>query len=725
MAEPFTWIFRVFFQPISFREFSDNQTYHQRLIASLRLIIPEFLVILISVVPVLVVTLLSGSNIHLVSLIVSLGGGIVLGIVLGIGEGIVFGGTFIICYLIGNWRIPLWPVSAFSIWQVGLRSVEQPDKTLTLLKTSALHWDERIFLPTPGLPSILRRMAANCLREEVLEELIWIIAERPPQAKLARQMLLEILVNELSQRTTFRDIAGAARQIEQVLPEDKSVLPKGSEQAIRLVRDIALDTRSYRNQRGSQARRESLELVEEKLKRMQTSGAISKDYLSQALAGVAGKWLKAVAVERERLREEATETGSLSNPYIPATPLELRRPSSADNLFVGRGDVSRFIEQQLARPDQRTALLLQGQRRMGKTSALKQLPNLLNSRYLPVYFDAQNPAMRGNINGLMAAIADEIYAVMSRHVYRLPRLETAHWNENPRPSASRSADPRGSGEVFAIFDRWLKKAEAVLEKEDRILLLTFDEYEVFDKSFTEGKLDQELLNYFRSLIQHRPRVALLFSGVRHFSENKHDWSHYMVNVKTQVISFLSAEEARLLITQPLPDFPGQEVYADSAVIEEIIQVTGCQPFYVQAVCSALIDQLNSQNRTRADVSDIEIAIDSTLDSFRDYFTDAWRMLSPSEQKLLAGLVEIITSTLLVSDKELGPNIATSKEIITRAGVTEHEGEVALSRLIRREMIRAVDSGKNIGYLFTSKVQTKWAVRGKRGAYERPSEDYEL
>ena len=100
----------------------------------------------------------------------------------------------------------------------------------------------------------------------------------------------------------------------------------------------------------------------------------------------------------------------------------------------------------------------------------------------------------------------------------------------------------------------------MLEKENRTLLLLFDEFEKLEEAEREKYLNLNLLlDWFRSVIQNRPRLALLFSGVRSFSEMGTNWAGYFVNVQTLRVSFLRPAEARRLITQPTPTFPGKQI----------------------------------------------------------------------------------------------------------------------------------------------------------------------
>jgi hypothetical protein len=824
IAEPSTWVFRAFFQPISFYKFSNAQKSKELLTYNLRSIFPNTLISLVAVFIGLTLTNIFGFSFDFVSSLEGISVGIILGITFGISVGIgigigvgvgigvgignifgiipnfvvgiafgiaicvglgiilgiifgivvssvfgigggiiggimgtfgsgiicniifgVIGGiamgiglgiSFIIFYTLGFFRIPLWPISAGSVWRAAYKSKQQPENSLVLLQKSALHWDEIIYLPLPGLMILFRQAAAHDL-EETRQELFWVIAERPHKAAEARQVLLEIVAMEMQQRTTLRDIASASDRLSQLLPETDSALKESLEKTLRRLREVSSEARRYLNATKRRERQDSLDQIKTNLQTMQTSGGLSRDKLSQLLAGVANGWLTVVATEHSKFEAESdTQAEPLFNPYAPLRPID--KPMQSDEyLFVGRQDVRDFVEQYLATNgsnggsdnQNRATLLLVGQRRMGKTTVLKQLPNLLGGRYLCVYLDGQNPAVSGGLLQFLLALVEEISVVMGRGGLRLPAFQLkAAWQtllknaaSTDNPAEGLEITPSQAALHISQFDQWLKKVEEILTREERLLLLTFDEYEKLDEKFATGQLDLQLLDYFRNLIQHRPQLALLFSGIREFKELRQDWPYYMVNVRTKVISFLKPEEARLLITRPKPEFPGQEVYAEQAVVEEIIRQTGCHPFYVQALCSALVDHLNSQQGSQAQLSDIEPALEITFSEQCNPFIGMWRILSLEEQQLLAGLVsrqQPLADTTAISS-------ISEAELLTAVTTTTatSNAQVALARLLRRELLRK--DTLSAGYQFTSPMQAAWAKRGSLGEYNPQDQTYEL
>lgn len=74
---------------------------------------------------------------------------------------------------------------------------------------------------------------------------------------------------------------------------------------------------------------------------------------------------------------------SKHNPYIAGAPI------TEVSMFFGREDVFSWIERSLTGKYSDHILIIHGQRRVGKTSVLKQLPNRLPDTYLPLFIDLQ------------------------------------------------------------------------------------------------------------------------------------------------------------------------------------------------------------------------------------------------------------------------------------------------------------------------------------------------
>lgn len=80
---------------------------------------------------------------------------------------------------------------------------------------------------------------------------------------------------------------------------------------------------------------------------------------------------------------------------MPSNPYRAGNPVGGSPAFVGRTDVLRAVQRVLGNPHE-NAIVLYGQRRIGKTSVLLELVQRLaaSDAYRPVYFDLQDKAAR-------------------------------------------------------------------------------------------------------------------------------------------------------------------------------------------------------------------------------------------------------------------------------------------------------------------------------------------
>src|SRR5829696_2199932 len=109
----------------------------------------------------------------------------------------------------------------------------------------------------------------------------------------------------------------------------------------------------------------------------------------------------------------------LLNPYIAGNPL--KDPAA----FFGRDDIVRDVTQMLNHPDEK-AIVLFGQRRIGKTTILLQIDQRLTQEgnFTPVYFDLQDRAS--------STLPEVLYKLAQSVAYRLkmPSPSVDSFDEN-------------------------------------------------------------------------------------------------------------------------------------------------------------------------------------------------------------------------------------------------------------------------------------------------------
>lgn len=600
----------------------------------------------------------------------------------GIEVGVVASLAGIISYLFGYYRLLLYPVSGFSAFKMYRSTLKHSARVFTYLHRSSLYWDECVFLPLPGLKRTLL-IATEQDIQRTLEEIVFIVTERPQQMLAARAVSLEIALCDLEMRVTLAEIAGASQSLAEILPSETGLVDPQWVTPLARLSDASRDAAHCCSPIGRQERCNALKEMITNLRKVHPKVAFKDQKMNSRLIKVVGVWLEIAQREQKKLEHAPQELGRIDNPYKPGRVLPL-----SDTLFVGRRDLAQQLEEALSKGDQRHTFLLNGERRMGKSSTLTQLPNLLGSRNLPVFYDLQQPGVSSNIAYFLGTVAAEIYKVMAARGMKVRQLEYEALNQ---------ARKENEAVVYQIFTTWLTSVESVLDREARTLLLTFDEFEALEEAGRKRFLDLSLLlSWFRSIIQYHPRLVLLFSGVHTLGEMSTttgiNWAGYFVNVQTLKVSFLKPDEALQLITEPITDFPSENIFGEG-VVDKIIAVTGRHPFLIQAICSVLIDNLNAEKRDLANVQDVEKAANKVMENWWDgFFWDLWVRTDESQRSCL-----IAVNNLEKSDIQ---------SIMRHSNLDEKMVRRALQTLLKRDLV-TLDDGY---YCMAAPFFSEWVQR---------------
>lgn len=588
--------------------------------------------------------------------------------------GIAFALAFLINYPLGYYRLPLYLFSGISMMRSYFFSRGDPSRVFYYLHHSSLYRDERVFLPLPALKRILLIASVEYV-EQTLGVIDFIIHERPHQKKAAIETLQEIVIRDLEGRESLRDISHAVQRLKEILPQE--VRLSNTQWIMPFVRleDASLDAANYYSPLNWEGRYSALQNMLTNLKKVYPNVALRNAKLNKRLSDIVHTWRVIAKHEQENLEKISKTVGQINNPYNPGAVLELH-----NNLFVGRIDLARQIGEALHK-NPHTTFFLTGERRMGKTSALKQLPNLMGSYYLVAFYDLQSSGIASSAAAFLATIAEEIYEVMKVKGIRVKKLNYENLQEARRENEAT---------VYYYMNRWLNDIERSLQSEDYTLILAFDEFEKLEDAGRRGNIDLKLLfDWFRSVIQNRTHLTLLFSGVKTIGEIDSNWATYFVNAETLAVSFLQPAEARRLITRPIPHFSGEELF-NTEVVDEIIRVTACHPFLIQAVCSKLIVALNSTARNRAEIQDVTLAMEQVLANWWDtYFLDLWERTSPDER------------TCLIILNQLGEG--SLSQVLEQCDLNEHSVHQTMHRLKKRDLV-LIDKGN---YRIAAPIFRKW------------------
>jgi hypothetical protein len=217
------------------------------------------------------------------------------------------------------------------------------------------------------------------------------------------------------------------------------------------------------------------------------------------------------------------------NPYIAGSPV------TDAKMFFGREDIFDWIRHSLSGQYADHILVIHGQRRVGKTSVLKQLPHRLPNRYIPVFFDLQGRT-RTSLDRFLWWLAREIVRVLKQDrdlVLPLPDKEAF------------ARDPEHlEGHFLPELRRRLP---------DHNLLLTFDEFDTLEEEEVRENLGRPLTETLRQLMG-REGLNFIFSigsSGRKLENMQASYTEFFKAALYKKVSFLGQQQAYDLISRPV------------------------------------------------------------------------------------------------------------------------------------------------------------------------------
>ena len=300
------------------------------------------------------------------------------------------------------------------------------------------------------------------------------------------------------------------------------------------------------------------------------------------------------------------------NPYIAGAPVV------ETSMFFGREDVFNWIERSLAGKFVNHILVVHGQRRVGKTSVLKQLPNHLPSKYLQVFFDLQGRTGT-KLDRFLWWLASEIVRTLNKEK-----------NLNlPKPEQKAFEDTE-----YLIND-FLPRLRPMLGND--VLLLTFDEFDSLDRAEIQDTLARPLIGYLRRLIE-LDGLNFIFSigSSGHKLENMQaSYTDFFKSALYRKISFLTHEDCLGLITKPVA---GVIQYEQDA-IESIIKITSGHPYFTQLMCHELFSRCQKTGARVISSGDVDAILNDVIERGTVNLKFVWDEASDLEKWILAALAQ--------------------------------------------------------------------------------------
>ena len=334
---------------------------------------------------------------------------------------------------------------------------------------------------------------------------------------------------------------------------------------------------------------------------------------------------------------EVVRSGDLgASPYIVGSPVERHE------MFFGRTDIMERIQRQLGASTHANVILLEGNRRTGKTSILQQLgkANVLPG-WIPVYCslqEAEGDDSRGGIS------TRNVFKLLARTTgWELSDAGVETWlpglperdSGRPYKLAFLSAlNQAFAGEhAFETFELYL--SAAIDAASPRRVLLMLDEFDKLQEGIDAGITSPQVPENIRHLLQHQPGVCAIITGSRRLKRLREEYWSALFGLGYRIgISALSRDDARRLVTEPVE---GRLAYLPQAR-DRLVDLCACHPFLVQSLCSRVFEQAAATGASTVTVDAVQQAATEMVRD-NEHFRTLWDYTRSARRRLILALCD--------------------------------------------------------------------------------------
>ncbi|MFF4085364.1 NACHT domain-containing protein [Streptomyces nigra] len=407
------------------------------------------------------------------------------------------------------------------------------------------------------------------------------------------------------------------------------------------------------------------------------------------------------AVCRERLTVAVAETHAAitPNPYMAG---DMGRPVADPDMLFGRDAlIDRVLSRLQGASEPGAGIALFGQKRTGKSSiGVELMRRLREPGGLPVV-DV------GNLGALTPQRSQEADGgtLLGTLLWRI--LEGANKTTPAgvplipegfdRDGLIRSPDP--VGDCASLFDRY-----RATRPDCPPWVVFIDEFQYMDQWIREGLVHPSFMRAFKAIVERRLFHLVLVGQTRLERLVEEDPNAFGV-FGLERVTCLAEPGARALVQEPIlldPDASdGRGSRYHDRAVEEILRLTGGNPFYIQKICFALVEYMNKERATWVTDADVRHVADLLLNSLRAAQFDGLEAPDAGDDRWTA---EELRAALVAVARACAAGPAT-REGIERCHQEPLDPDL-LQHLVSREVVRQIGDR----YQFVVGLYEEWLRR---------------
>ena len=325
---------------------------------------------------------------------------------------------------------------------------------------------------------------------------------------------------------------------------------------------------------------------------------------------------------------------------LGASPYIVGNPVDREEMFYGRQSIIDQIRRQLSTSHQANVILLEGNRRIGKTSILRhlQVPDVLPG-WIVVNCSLQGGEGHQSETGLTT---NELFRHMARDIawamdeaglqVWLPDLEPPDTSRHFKFAFGKASSKAFSGSrPFEVFELYM---QSVLEAASpRRLLLMLDEFDKLPEGIDSGVTSPQVPENIRYLLHTYQGLSAILCGSRQLKRLREQYQSALFGIGYRVtVSEIPMEDARLLITRPVD---GRLTYVPDAT-NLAIDLCARHPFLIQSLCARIFEWAARTNERTVTIGAVETAVQEMVRD-NEHFDTLWNYAQTERRRFLLAL----------------------------------------------------------------------------------------
>lgn len=391
------------------------------------------------------------------------------------------------------------------------------------------------------------------------------------------------------------------------------------------------------------------------------------------------------------------------NPYVTGSPLE---PQHGHAVFYGRERLIAQISNQIVTHG--NVVLLEGNRRAGKTSILKHLEGRTAiPGWLAVYASLQAAEGAAQVVGIPTAEVFRLIAFeLSRSIAGIevdtPLPDGSAVNREALLGENKLAKLQESGRIrkacrsgisdqspFADFRDYLNILIEIADSQGLGIVLMLDEFDKLQEGIDNGVTSPQVPENIRFLIQSHPRFSAILTGSRRLKRLREEHWSALYGLGTSIpVSALDVDSARHVVTEPVR---GSLTFSDEAV-EQIIKLTARQPYLIQCLCNRIFD-FASQAKTRSVTLSVVKDAATALMRDNEHFASLWDYAARGPKTGGRRRQLILLQCALALKRGAHLSFGTLRETLAQVGAEAEEADLDADLAYLRELDLVEFSGE--------------------------------